>query len=1167
MGWRRGPRVIGFAPGEPTRIVGPRAVRSNMAHAPQGSHAHRPLPLLSTGMRFVQVAGPIVLALSLTLPGLFALGPSSPKAGSWPKQALDGTVALGRVTPGVQSMSNASPPPGGVAYTLVPMNGSVLPGLRQPGIPGASGIAYDPIDNRVFVGPGENGGVAAINASTGQPLGTLYIPQATWSMAFDPRLDEVFAAGHLESVVVFNASTYALVARGIVQASLDSIVYDATDDRLFAASDGTNSLYVIDPNNDTVVGSSIPLDSLPFALLYDPQGDQVYVTLQDRRVLGLDAATVSWNLSANWSIGGGAYSLTLVPQRNWIYVGNYGSSNVTVINASTGRVIASGITVGPGPIGTQYYPPNDSVLVTTGGAIYEINVSSNTVTNSAAPEPAANDIAYDSADKTVYVTAGGALGAYLSDYVVALDPSTLFASRDIQLQFPLTGSAYDPSNGNVYVIDPTGPNGTGAPTGVNWTVNGPSSVLVINGTTHRFQPYSFTVGHDAEAIQYDRLDSKLYVANEGADSVSAIDPVNRTVSTVSLTAGFRPDALGIDSRRNWVYVGGLGSDNLSIINGSTGSVLPGVVPVGNSPTSILYDPSSDQIYVGNCGSDNVSVINASSRAAVGWGIPVGTCPDALLSVPASAAVFVANEGSFNVTVINRSSGRSIGSVAVGFFPDSMVLDSGNGLVYVANLGSDNLSVIDPADLKLVGPGVNVLPPDAPSNVAPLGLSYDPVRAEVYVPTLFASALFVVANVPGLASLTISSPETEVGVTVQLVTSISGGTPPYSYAYGGLPRGCPSVNSSVLICQPQQAGNFSITVTITDSHNYSAQSGVELAVLPALAEDSLAISPGTVDTGVPVTFTVESTGGFPPFTVSYLGLPPGCTSANASVLRCTPTAPGVYVVEATMMDSDGVRTEAVASLVVAAPPSIFLFEANPSVAPVGSFVAFYVGVAGGVAPFSYVYENLPPGCVSANQGVLSCAPNTPGEFNVTVSVADSFGLASTASFEVTVVAPALPSSPVILAFFASPSTLILGNDTAFIVVATGGALPLTLNYSGLPPGCSGRSTSELNCSPTAAGRYVVTLTVVDSLGRSNATTTTVDVLPAESPPVINQNPPVASTNPPWYYVLAAATALGAAAGLTGSLLLFRARENDRGHPDLSPQPEAIEKPDTGQAGDP
>ena len=1165
MRWPRCPRVTRRVPADATRIASPTAFPSSGVRLPKGCQFPSPLRRLSGVARFGMIVGVLVLALSMVLPGLLALGSRSSTTADWYRGSAKDAITLGRIPAGDQQLSNSSSPPGGVAYTIVPLNGSVLPGLVQPGIPGASGIVYDSVDNRIFVGPGMNGGVAAINASTGQPLRTLYIPQSTLSMAFDPNLDEVFAAGRLKSLVVFNASTYLVVAEGVVQASLDSIVYDSTDNLLFAASDGTNSIYVIDPNNDTVVGSPIPVYSLPYALLYDRQGDQVYVTLQNERVLGLDASTRSWNMSANWSVGCGDYSLTLVPPRNWIYVGNYGSSNVTVLNASTGVQVNAGIAVGPGPVGTQYYPPNDSVLVTTNGAIYEINVSSNKVANSAAPEPAADEMVYDSADQWVYVTAGGALGVYLSDYVVVLDPSISLASHDIQLQYSLTSSAYDPNTGNVYVINPTGPNGTGAPTGVNWTMKGPSSVLVVNGTSHRVQPVPFAVGHDAEAIQYDAADGKLYVANQGADSISVIDPGTGNVSTVNLTAGFQPDAIGIDSRRDMVYVGGLGSNNLSIINGSTGSVLPGVVPVGSSPASILYDPTTDRIYVANCGSDDVSVINASSRAAVGRDIPVGYCPDALLAVPAHGEVFVANEGSSNVTVLNGSSGTRIGSVSVGFFPHSMVLDSGNGLVYVANMGSDNLSVVDPSSLTRVGPGINVLPLDAPGNVAPLGLSFDPVRAEVYVPTLFASALFVVANVPGPASLTVSSPETEVGVPVQLVATVSGGVPPYSYAYDGLPHGCSSLNSTVLFCQPQQAGNFTISVTATDSNNYTVQSQAGLVVLPRLNADSLAISPATVDTGVPVTITVEHVGGYSPLTVSYSGLPPGCVSANTSVLGCTPTEPGVYVVTATITDTVGLQSEATNGMVVVPRPNVTLFEAAPSVVTAGSSVAFYVAVIGGVAPLSFTYLDLPPGCLTANQSTVSCSPGVSGDFNVTVVVSDQFEIASRATTEVTVVPPVVPTSPVILAFFASPSTLLLGNDTTLIVVAEGGAAPLTYSYSGLPAACAEKSTVELNCSPGAVGTYVVTVKVVDTLGRSVSATTVLEVRPDAVPFVPGQNLPSAG-NPPWYYLLAAATALGGATGVTGSLLMKRLRRHGRDEAQHCPQPDAKDGPATNVVGD-
>ncbi|MHB8352387.1 MAG: YncE family protein [Thermoplasmata archaeon] len=136
-----------------------------------------------------------------------------------------------------------------------------------------------------------------------------------------------------------------------------------------------------------------------------------------------------------------------------------------------------------------------------------------------------------------------------------------------------------------------------------------------------------------------------------------------------------------------------------------------------------------------------------------------------------------------MTVINGSTGAIIKSVGVGAYnPDSIVHDSDNGLMYVANAGSDSVSAINPNTLTTVGPGINVRPAESISNVIPGGLSYDPNRAEVYVPTYYASAAFVIGDVPGPIHLSVSRSTTEIGLPIQFLTNVSGGTPNF-------PRNC------------------------------------------------------------------------------------------------------------------------------------------------------------------------------------------------------------------------------------------------------------------------------------------------------------------------------------------------------------------------------------------
>ncbi|HZY93099.1 MAG TPA: kelch repeat-containing protein [Thermoplasmata archaeon] len=162
---------------------------------------------------------------------------------------------------------------------------------------------------------------------------------------------------------------------------------------------------------------------------------------------------------------------------------------------------------------------------------------------------------------------------------------------------------------------------------------------------------------------------------------------------------------------------------------------------------------------------------------------------------------------------------------------------------------------------------------------------------------------------------------DAGQNLSLTLSVSGGTAPFSYAWSGVPAGCPSTTTaSTLSCSPQSSGTFAITVTGTDLWRNTVTGGVQVIVnpVPAIAGFTASASPATV--GQEVDLTVQTTGGSGDFAFVYAHLPDGCASANTSVLHCTPTAAGSFNISVTATDSRGLSTTSYLALSVNAASS-------------------------------------------------------------------------------------------------------------------------------------------------------------------------------------------------------------------------------------------------------
>lgn len=81
---------------------------------------------------------------------------------------------------------------------------------------------------------------------------------------------------------------------------------------------------------------------------------------------------------------------------------------------------------------------------------------------------------------------------------------------------------------------------------------------------------------------------------------------------------------------------------------------------------------------------------------------------------------------------------------------------------------------------------------------------------------------------------------EVGAPVEFIAQAAGGFPAYTFAWPDLPPGCPSQNRSTLGCTPLAAGNYPVTVRVTDASGHSNTTTFLFLVNPV----PVAVNPGT-----------------------------------------------------------------------------------------------------------------------------------------------------------------------------------------------------------------------------------------------------------------------------------------------------------------------------------
>ena len=348
-------------------------------------------------------------------------------------------------------------------------------------------------------------------------------------------------------------------------------------------------------------------------------------------------------------------------------------------------------------------------------------------------------------------------------------------------------------------------------------------------------------------------------------------------------------------------------------------------------------------------------------------------------------------------------------------------------------------------------------------------------------TTTENATLTVRSDPTLQGFSVTPGNLTEGSPVSISTSVTGGTPPYRYAYTGLPSGCGSVDRPALNCTPQQNGSFSVGVSVTDAAGWTLHGSAVLVIHPHPEISGLRFSPPTIDLGMTVEIQVNLSGGTAPFVYAYAGLPAGCASADTGTLSCKPTSVGSSLI--TVRATDAFGWNATANGVLTVNPTLVIesFAANLSEVDVGIPVAVTLSVTGGTGNLTVAYSGGPPGCPFGNLTQATCTPRSPGEYTIVVRVTDALGEQANGSFNLTVAPP-----PSITGLTIVPSDLDQGAAFTIQVSFQGGTPPVRFVAQGIPPGCAPFAANGVaRCTARTIGVYNVEVQVTDAWIKSTA----------------------------------------------------------------------------------
>lgn len=166
-----------------------------------------------------------------------------------------------------------------------------------------------------------------------------------------------------------------------------------------------------------------------------------------------------------------------------------------------------------------------------------------------------------------------------------------------------------------------------------------------------------------------------------------------------------------------------------------------------------------------------------------------------------------------------------------------------------------------------------------------------------------ASIAVVVATPLRVTVSPSSPRGVAPLNVTLSASASGGLAPFSFSwtFGDSATGTGATTSHLY----PSAGSYTSVVVVTDAVGQSVSASVTVDVAPAFSV-ALVATPASVARGGTLTLAATTTWNGSTycsscFAFAWSGLPLGCATANASTLRCSPSATGTYGVEVVVGD--------------------------------------------------------------------------------------------------------------------------------------------------------------------------------------------------------------------------------------------------------------------------
>ncbi len=480
---------------------------------------------------------------------------------------IGGPIAAGADRGRIESLAGRTDPTDG----LVPLESIALESapVDVASDAGNSNLYFLGLNDNISVVDAPSGALTSVvplpaGPSWAWPTGEAYVPDA--GLLYVAQMTSGLCTGCGGPIVsAVNVSSDTVVAdnsslRGIDNYTTVDCLGSIPDSARVYACDSSGALIVYSGQNDTILGE-VGVGSAPSAVTFDPDDSDLYVTdWGSDNVTVIDAS--SDEVLGSIPVGSEPDAIAFDGATGYLYVANNGSDNVSVVDGAT-NLVQESIPVGSGPDAVTYDSADSEVYVANGFGdnLTAISGSNNSISGSIPAGAGPYVMYYDSTNQKLYV--GNESSSNVSVFATTVAPA-----------------AYD-----VWLTE------GGLPSGTEWFVN-------VTGAA----PESST-------------GASLAVAEPNGTYDYSVATVDKEFSGVggSFVVGGRNLSVPVDFSR---VTYGVTFEETGLPSGTTWTVTVGGVGESASATSLVFDETNGSYsfavgavpgYAGSNQTGNVSV--------------------------------------------------------------------------------------------------------------------------------------------------------------------------------------------------------------------------------------------------------------------------------------------------------------------------------------------------------------------------------------------------------------------------------------------------------------------------------------------------------------------------------------------------------------------------------